>query len=207
MSRRPIVETTRSGENYLHRTLWQVVIRSSENAAARPQGARYDHLAAMVFTFHTFEAYINFLGDRLAQDLWKREKTDRAIRSFEAKRSKVYSLAGLSEPGWQAPPYSTVDALKELRDAISHGKIETHSPAAEVGELEEGPLFWMSHVFAGKVTPELAEKARNDVHQIARELHGAARTRVRTQDGYGDDPFEGLHSQATHGQRLVGWRE
>jgi hypothetical protein len=68
------VLTTDEGENFTHRSLWCVVARQIENAEARPSGALYDHLAAMVFTLHAFEAYLNFLGERLAPDIWNDEQ-------------------------------------------------------------------------------------------------------------------------------------
>jgi hypothetical protein len=87
-------------------------------------------MAAMVFALHAFEAYLNFVGIRLAPDLWEDEQNffrKEPYRGFEGKVRKVFELCRLTEPDRLARPYSTIWALKALRDLIAHGKIEVFS--------------------------------------------------------------------------------
>ena len=111
------VVTTHEGENFTHRLLWCVVARQIENAKAQPNGSLYDDMAAMVFAFHAFEAYLNFLGIRLAPDLWNDERNffrKEPYRGFEGKVRKISELCQLVEPERQARPYSTIWNLKDL---------------------------------------------------------------------------------------------
>ena len=102
------VLTTHEGESFTHRSLWCVVARQIENAEARPTGALYDDMAAMLFALHAFEAYLNFLGMRLAPDLWNDEQNffrKEPYRGFEGKVRKVFELCRLTESDRLAKPY------------------------------------------------------------------------------------------------------
>jgi hypothetical protein len=62
-----MLETTFNGESLLHRELWRVVEMQGEFAERRGERwAFYTDLVAMVFAFHTVEAYLNFVGGLLA---------------------------------------------------------------------------------------------------------------------------------------------
>jgi hypothetical protein len=61
-------------EEYLHKTAWSVVLRQIEHAEATPHGVLYDYLVAMVFAFHSLEGYLNFVGDKIAPELWADER-------------------------------------------------------------------------------------------------------------------------------------
>ena len=63
------VITSVEGERFIHKELWRVVIRQLEHAKANPSGAFYDDLVAMTFAFHALEAYLNYVGEKLAPDM------------------------------------------------------------------------------------------------------------------------------------------
>jgi hypothetical protein len=196
------VLSTTEGENFTHRLLWCVVARQIENAEARRNGALYDHIAAMVFALHSFEAYLNFLGVRLAPDIWTDERNffrKEPYRGFEGKVRKVFELCRLSEPDRLARPCSTVWALKALRDEIVHGQIQTFSQTYSHNVGEEPPLF--QGRFDNLVSCDKALEAKQDIHAVACMLHIAARPHV-TDVWLGDDPFCGPHGHATGTSQL-----
>ena len=62
----------------MHRLLWECCLRQSEVAEiARKDksGPLYFELSAMLMAYFTYEAYLNFLGERVAPEAWKDERT------------------------------------------------------------------------------------------------------------------------------------
>jgi hypothetical protein len=195
--------TTYEGENYSHRWLWQVVARQIENAEARPAGAMYDDMAAMVFALHAFEAYLNFLGTRLAPDVWSDEQNyfrREPYRGFEGKVRKVFELCRLAEPDRIVRPYRTIWALKGLRDLIAHGKIEAVSQTYAHDVSVEPPFFHGQ--FDHLVSHAKAMEAKEDTHDVALKLHQAARPQV-SDSWFGDRPFDGPVGHATGSSQLL----
>src|SRR5688572_20133205 len=95
------VQTTVEGERFIHKELWRVVERQLDHAKRIPSGAFYDHLVAMTFAFHTLEAYLNYVGEKLAPDIWKDERNyfrKEPFRGFDGKVRKVLELVGVAEP-------------------------------------------------------------------------------------------------------------
>lgn len=185
------LKTTTAGENYLHKILWVTVERQMENAEGNPKGAFYDYLAAMVFASHALEAYLNFLGDRLSPKMWAKERGHREIGTFYGKLIKVLELCGMSEPDRACRPYSTVRALKDLRDLIAHAKVE-HFGSTIDHEREEEPERHVAKLDS-MVTPEKARKAVDDTLAFANALHQAARPKITATDPwFGEQAFDGV---------------
>jgi hypothetical protein len=202
------VLTTHEGENFTHRSLWRVIIRQIENAEARRPGSLYDDLAAMVFTLHAFEAYLNFLGVKLAPDLWENERNffrNEPYRGFEGKVWKVFELCQLAEPDRLVRPYSTIWALKDLRDLIAHGKVEAFSQTYVHSAGVEPPFF--RGPFDALVSHTKALEAKEDTHSVARTLHAAAQSVAAksyiSDLWFGDDPFEGPLGHASGFSRVI----
>jgi hypothetical protein len=198
------VLTTDEVENFTHRCLWRVVTRQLEHAEAQRSGALYDDLAAMVFAFHAFEAHLNFLGQRLAPDIWEDEQNffrKEPYRGFEGKVRKVFDLCQLPEPDRCTKPYSMIWALKDLRDLIAHGKTEVFTETYVHG-VNEPPRFPRGR-FDDLVSHAKALEAKQDIHAVAPILHTAAR-RLSCDDQlylrdvwFGDDPLDGPLGHAT----------
>jgi hypothetical protein len=168
------------GERFLHKDLWRVVERQLDHATAMPTGAFYEDLVAMVFALHALEAYLNFVGERVAPDIWKDEREyfrREPYRGFDGKVRKVLELVGISEPPRDVRPYRTVWLLKDLRDLIAHAKpirldgVLEHS-ASEEPAPPRSPL-------RDVVTHENAERARDDVQTFADTIHAAALLNVK----------------------------
>lgn len=168
--------TAIEGEIFIHRELWTVVSRQIENATKNPQGAFYDHLAAMVFAFHTLEAYLNFVGDRLAPSIWQDERNFKYPYSgFAGKLKKILELCSITEPDRSKRPYSTIWRLKDLRDLIAHGKPEKFSDIVDHSPDEEPSLY--KEPFNGLVTHENACYAVEDIKSFIDMIHSAAKAK------------------------------
>lgn len=194
------LETTFDGESYVHKTLWTVMLRQMSSAEAQGVGSAYELLAGMVFAFHAFEAYLNYLGFKLAPEIWEKEReffNEESYKGFYGKVRKVFELCGMEEPSRGKRPYSTIRSLKVLRDTIAHGKVEKIKRTVVHRVDERVPT--LSWDLALQVSSKLAARAVADVDQVAKILHEAAKSRLPTEDvWYGDLPFGGVHSYAKH---------
>ncbi len=92
-----------------------------------------------MFAYHTVEAYLNYVGERIAPAIWKDERNfirNEPYRGGSGKLRKIPDDVGLP---WtpEDRPLKTVLELKEIRDIIAHGKAEKlqgellHPPGTE----------------------------------------------------------------------------
>lgn len=184
--------TQREGKRFLHKDLWLVVERQFEHATATPKGSFYDHLVAMVFALHSLEAYLNFVSEQLAPDLWGNERDffrKEPYRGFEGKVRKVLELVSLPEPNRDTRPYSTVWLLKDLRDLIAHAKPFPIDDIVEHSADEKPSLHLTS--FDTLISRENAEYARDDINTFAKSIHAAAKPKI-TFPLFGAMPFGGV---------------
>jgi hypothetical protein len=185
------------GERFIHKELWRVVGRQLDRSAQFPQGSMYDDMIAMVFAFHAFEAYLNYVGEHLAPEIWKDERKffqGNSYRGFDGKVRKVLELCEIAEPARDGQPYSTVWLLKDLRDVVAHGKVERVTGVVEHSIDEEPP--WMTTALDRMVTAENAQRASEDILAVAMIIHEAARSKV-SDIWFGRGPFDGVlaHSE------------
>jgi len=193
------VKTDIDSERFVHKELWRIVVRQREHAANIPKGAFYDNLVSMVFTFHAIEAYLNYVGQRLAPDIWKDERNffrKEPYRGFDGKVRKILEFVGLPEPDRTIQPYSTIWLLKDLRDLIAHGKVEKNSTVVEHEAEEEAP--WAQSKLYELVSNTNAQRAHDDVKAFAQQIHDLARKKI-SDVWFGKLPFEGTiqHSERT----------
>jgi hypothetical protein len=159
-------------DEYLLKEAWQVVKRHIQYAEAIPQHASNEDLVAMIFAFHTMEGYLNYVGQKIAPELWKNERAT-FKPGLSGKLNAVYERCGIGRPNPGRRPYSTLSELKNLWDRMAHrqrrrprGPIEslTHKPS---------PSFASSRL-ASVVSHRMAVKARDDVKRIVDEINSAA---------------------------------
>lgn len=188
-----LVQTTIEGQRFLHKDLWRVVKRQLDYSKVNPKGAFYDDLVAMVFAFHALEAYLNYVGELLAPQIWIDERNyfrKEPYRGFDGKVRKVLELCGLPEPKRELRPYKTVWDLKELRDLMAHAKPERLALDVHHHIDEEPPL--LSTSLDTTVTAENAQNAYEDIATFAQSLHNAARSEI-SDIWFGDFAFGGVH--------------
>ena len=197
------VRTTTEGERFLHKDLWRVVERQLDHAADTPKGAFYDDLVAMVFASHALEAYLNFVGGRIAPEVWKDEREffrREPYRGFDGKVRKVLDLVALPEPNRDARPYSTVWLLKDLRDQIAHAKPVTFSSVVEHGADEEPSM--LHSPLRDIVSRENAVRARDDIRQFIDIIHKAAIPKVND-IWFGEAAFGGTLQYSSRSSTLA----
>jgi len=101
--------------NDLQRAAQHFRARIDERLAADDRkGIAFDILAELVFLAFSVEAKVNFLGAKLISD-WKE------CAPFNEKLDLVLDRLGIV-PDRTVRPYSTLEALKSLRDSMAHGK-------------------------------------------------------------------------------------
>jgi hypothetical protein len=126
-----MLQTTFNGEELTHRVLWRVVLEQAEETDKRLKQERnekwiYPSIVSRVFAYNTVEAYLNYVGERIAPEIWVDEWNyfrNEPYRGAFGKLRKIMDLVGL--PWTPADrPLKTVLELKEIRDLIAHGKPE-----------------------------------------------------------------------------------
>ncbi|SPF45324.1 hypothetical protein SBA1_590007 [Candidatus Sulfotelmatobacter kueseliae] len=173
-----MLDTTYKGRSFLHRELWRVVEMQGEIAEERQgRGAFYNHLVAMVFALHAVEAYLNFIGELLAPDIWRDERRyfrKAPYRGFEGKVRKVLELVSLP---WAVAdrPLKTVLELKELRDLIAHPKTEQLCGSVQTPGNEVPSVLAVPTTLSKIVTAEACAVSIHDVEEFLDNIHTAAR--------------------------------
>jgi hypothetical protein len=198
MKKRRFIEET-EGEEYLHKDTWRVVKRQFDRPEDSRKGALYDDLVAMVFSFHTLEGYLNFVGDKISPQLWKNEREEFKKTGILGKLAAVLDRCELEPFEKSGRPYATVKALKKLRDSIAHPK--THKPKTTTvySEGKKRPLFPKTYLET-LVSHEKAARARDDVRFIVDRIQAAAVAKFPDLN-LGSDGLEGVLSMYTHAAR------
>jgi hypothetical protein len=175
-----MLKTTYSGETFPHYLLWQIVEEQAKVASEREREWFKPAIVAMVFGFHTVEAYLNFVGERLDPETWQNERDffrKEPYRGWEGKLRKVMELVELP---WLEPverPLKTILELKKTRDLIAHPKPEKlASEVIHAGDTEAPRLVsTLRSMFTPK---EKMTSAVRDVDQFLNQIHNLAKPKV-----------------------------
>ncbi|WP_407112417.1 hypothetical protein [Bradyrhizobium sp. LMG 9283] len=129
----------------------------------------YDCMACSTMIAFTFEAYLNFFGAELVEswDEWwgidKKEKT--VFRTLKFK------------PDWKVRPFSSMRAMKELRNIFAHAKPQTFEMdevvEADVGELD-GKRYDIGPQWEKDCMPEPVLAAYDDLKVVWRTMFEAS---------------------------------
>lgn len=121
-----MLKTTFEGEELTHRLLWEIVEVHSKEALARQEGWFYPSVVARVFAYHTVEAYLNYVGERIAPEIWKDERKYFQKDPYRGALGKLRQVMDLVALDWTPNdrPLKTILELKEIRDMIAHGRPE-----------------------------------------------------------------------------------
>lgn len=175
-----MLKTTVEGESLIHRQLWRIVELQDDLSAERQVGSFYTDLVAMVFAFHTIEAYLNFVGERLAPEIWQDERNffrKEPYRGFGGKLRKVMELVGLPGLDPASRPLKTVLELKKLRDTIAHAKPEKLVDPIYHSEKTEPPP--VVSTLSQLVAEQKRAVAISDVKQFLEHVHSLALPKVK----------------------------
>jgi hypothetical protein len=183
-----------SGEHYVDLELWHTATYLLDIGANRTRGQSHPLLAASVFAFFAFEAYLNEVGRRLAPDVWTKERTFFAKGKYQGTLGKFRYLSELTGYHYSASrrPFQTVRHLATVRDKLAHGRVETFDVRTSLKRAD-----------SVGTTPRLrewgelsfAKRAVADIKALADGLMAAAKARCgEWAAGYRSSAFTGISS-------------
>jgi len=121
----------------------------------------HDCMACSTMIAFAFEAYLNFFGAELVKGWKERWGTD-------TKEDKVFAALKMA-PDWKVRPFSSMRAMKELRNTFAHAKPQTfemdEEVIAEVGELD-GKRYDVGPKWEKDCTPEPILAAYDDLGEV-----------------------------------------
>jgi hypothetical protein len=170
--------------------LWHASKCLLERGQEQQKASHQQFMASLVFTAFALEAYLNWLGIRVLADWEELEK-----RTSPQKKLKKLADYLQVEVVISKRPWLIMKDLFSFRNDIAHGKPE------QLIEMKEEPIDEHLDRKLGESAPtrwqafctrENAERAREDVNEIAEALHLAAKgKRLKSSDGqfFGSYPF------------------
>lgn len=192
MAKTPKARVT--GEHYIDLQLWATAQYLLGIGVRAKKGKFHPLLAASVFAFFAFEAYLNEVGRQLDPKVWGREREFFAKGKYQGPLGKFKYLA--AKTGYQyssgTRPFQTVRGLAKVRDLLAHGRMETFDVRTSVNRAD-----------AIGLTPKImewghlsfAKKAVVDIESLADGLMIAAKhTYGEWAVGYRSSAFVGISS-------------
>jgi hypothetical protein len=163
-------------EVYNHRILWKVAELNSQAATSPGKGAKLHALGAMLLYFFAFEGYLNWLGNRIAPEVWEEERKFFSCPLYQGSLGKYRFLAKilrLPSPDASSGPFQTAKGLLKLRDMAVHPKAEAGDTSVKFAE-GHFPRHYRGRL-AEKVSPKKASRARDHLFELAEDLHRCAK--------------------------------
>lgn len=164
--------TTKEGEIFPHRYLWQCAKSHQEYAENIMNGRKSFDLSTMLLAYFTYEAYLNFVGDRFDPGVWNKEKeffNQKDYYGIEGKLKRISEKAGNFELNKSRRPYQTIRLLVRFRSSVVHGKILKYNESIE-HHKDHKPDLWPKDAFEF-VTSNNASKAIQDVEEFIEYIH------------------------------------
>ena len=132
----------------------------------------------MLLAYMTFESYVNFLGDRLAPEIWVEEKSffnKKPYKGLEGKLKFLFEKLKIEPPPKGERPYQTFQKLNQLRTYLAHGKPDKYTKKIVHTTGEAPPLFHskldtLTSPKSAKIAVEDVEKFINWLHEKAKEV-------------------------------------
>ena len=190
MMKTPKVRIT--GVHYIDLQLWHTANYLLGIGVRRKKGKYHPLLAASVFAFFAFEAYLNEMGRWLDSEVWNREREFFAREKYRGTLGKFKYLAEKTGYTYSSDtrPFQTVRSLAKVRDLLAHGRVEafdvrTSVSRADSVDLTPRLLEW------GQVS--FARRAIADVQNLSDGLMAAAKAKCgRWAAGYRSSAFVGV---------------
>lgn len=186
-----------SGEFYTHRAIWNGSQFFLKEAREKEEGSYYNLIAAGLFGFLAFEAFLNYLGERIAPEVWAIERKHFGGRGmYPGPMGKLRFLAELCEMplDTSAAPYTTVNELKERRHQLSHGKTEKMEAVIQFTDPTKIPRLEAKLYAFGD--DRFVTGALEAVESIADQLFDVAKKKFgETKVGYGTQALRGMIEQ------------
>jgi len=133
-------------------------------------------LGAMLLYFFAFEGYLNWLGNRVAPEVWQEEREFFSRPPYQGGLGKYRFLAKvvrLPAPDASQGPFQTAKDLLKLRDMAVHPKAEAGDRLVKFAD-GHFPMDYRGRL-AEKVSPKKAGRARDHLAELAEDLHREAK--------------------------------
>jgi hypothetical protein len=160
-----------TGEFLTHRSLWRTAQHFLAAGLGEPKGSFYPLLAAAVFGYFAFEAFLNAALREVARDVWLDEKSFFSKGEYRGTLGKYAYLAAISSHvvDKSCRPYQTVRELSDARDFLVHARTEEFDvivPAEKLEEMKPHPSALDRYASA-----EFVGRAVADVEALSDSLH------------------------------------
>lgn len=167
-------DQTQTYKIYNHRIIWLTAEKNLKLATSQPlnKDANFFALGAIFLFFAAFEGYLNWLGTRIAPEVWKDERQFFSRSPFKGTLGKYKYLAKILQlptPDNSQGPFKTADSLLELRNMVAHPKPEEGERKVKVSDGNFPPLYQCE--LEKKVSPEAARFAEEHLKKLTDELH------------------------------------
>jgi hypothetical protein len=169
-------ERKQTFEIYNYRILWSVAEKNLQLATPSNKDAKFFALGAMFLFFAAFEGYLNWLGTRIAPEVWEDERQFFSRGPFQGVLGKYRFLAKilcLPNPDPSQSPVQTLKNLLNLRNMLAHPKVEAGERLVKLSEGRFPPHY--QGELERKVSPEAAIRAKDHLNKLADELHREAK--------------------------------
>jgi hypothetical protein len=130
------------------------------------EGRTYMCMSAGTMLAFSFEAYLNAIGSR-ELPLWN-EWDD-----YYKKIDKIFQLLKIA-PDWGKRPYSSVSAMRKLRNTLAHGKPEVTEKSKSIidkADGQKGKTLDMSSDWQTLCTPDMIINAYDDHSEVWKEMY------------------------------------
>jgi hypothetical protein len=116
-----------TGEHYTHRHLWHAAESFRQRGKTDENMGGLLDMAALLFVYFAFEAFLNDLGQRVCEGDWADEKKFFAVGPYQGTLGKLARIAETVNVKHDKSrrPYQTVAELEARRHRLVHGHTET----------------------------------------------------------------------------------
>ncbi len=170
------IERPQRYESYNHRLLWTTAEKNLEQAKLSKKDEMYFALGAMFLLFAAFEAYLNWLGTRIASDKWKDERNSFSKPPYKGTLGKYLFLSErlkLPIPDASQGSFLTAIELHSMRNMVAHSKTEVGEKLVEFSEENFPPIY--ENELEKKISLEKAIRSKQHIEELVEELHHAAK--------------------------------
>lgn len=169
-----IIRMSVSEEICTHEYLWVIASlmleESLKEANLKKVDSFYFRLSALLMSYMTFEAFINFSGYILFPEIWENEKDYFKGKgdNVEAKISKL--IEKLTEFEWKKGerPYQSIRNLRKFRDTVVHGKVNASNYEALM--TNDGSYFKFKHDWNEFTTEKKVKESMDDIKSFCQSL-------------------------------------
>jgi len=143
-----------------------------EIAQQNAKGSWYFYLAGCLMAYLTYEAYLNYVGETVAPEVWAKEReifSADPYRGTNGKLKKLRERCGMPYPDMTRRPFSAIGELKALRDAVVHARPVrgVHSSIHASTKVPAWPPGWLSRSFTSTKVKRLVA----DLEAAIEHLH------------------------------------